>query len=482
MSTFYTEIPKTFTRILNELNSRDIRYSIIGSIAAYSYLGRLERIPNDLDLVCLSEDLPLVDGVLRSEGFSQKRIEGEPEGTHVAYVKSSSHNHDDFYKIHVVVDRLLLLDDSYQKIETDYPLEEAIAHPIRIQIDNVFMHVPPIEDLVIMKMVFSLKESDAPKHFHDLSSLLRHPAIDIQYLKRKVVKSGSLFVRILRRRDYLIENLKAPQWLIEFLMSLELQTWNDVAEAYCHQRTHTAYSTLMETPSVMRMIRSASIKGKRALDAGCGGGLYMSKLQALGFDTIGSDISSRMLSIAKRKKTHKGNESTDLVAADSSLQCFRSEVFDLVVAGFLLDNVADFICTIEEFARILKKDGVLIVSLPHPFKTSMRTNVFKESGTVSEVEEAYDYFKQRQVVEEWDIGGKAARMIIHHRPLKDYLGPLFRFGFVIEDIDEPEPPKSFPRKVVQKRERVPTFIVFLARKVGSIKSKESLKDADRILS
>ena len=99
------------------------------------------------------------------------------------------------------------------------------------------------------------------------------------------------------------------------------------------------------------------IKGKKALDAGCGDGRLSEQLMKFGADVSGCDVSEEMIKICNKKFIGK-----DFIVADVENMPYPDESFDLIVSTFVivhLDFLEDFF---DECFRILKPEGTLIVS------------------------------------------------------------------------------------------------------------------------
>jgi len=77
------------------------------------------------------------------------------------------------------------------------------------------------------------------------------------------------------------------------------------------------------------------VKGRTALDFGCGTGRSTRFLKALGFETTGVDISEDMLSLA-RELDPNGDY---ILVEDGSLSPIRGETYDLVLSAFTFDNI-----------------------------------------------------------------------------------------------------------------------------------------------
>lgn len=79
----------------------------------------------------------------------------------------------------------------------------------------------------------------------------------------------------------------------------------------------------------------AHVRGRRALDFGCGTGRSTRFLGGLGFDTVGVDISSRMLARAREIDP----EGDYRQVPDGDLSSLERGSFDLVLSVFTFDNI-----------------------------------------------------------------------------------------------------------------------------------------------
>lgn len=114
-------------------------------------------------------------------------------------------------------------------------------------------------------------------------------------------------------------------------------------------------------PSLLRK----HVKGKRAVDFGCGTGRSTRFLQTLGFTTTGLDISGEMVAIARQRDP----EGIYRVVDNRSFGTLPTDGFDLVQSAFTFDNIPGFGQKVQLFRRLrdlLAEGGILvnIVSTP----------------------------------------------------------------------------------------------------------------------
>jgi len=99
---------------------------------------------------------------------------------------------------------------------------------------------------------------------------------------------------------------------------------------------------------------------RRVLDAACGEGYGTAILSAAGAaSVVGVDIDPEVVAHARARY------GIDALAADVSELPFPADEFDLVVSFETIEHVADPERALDELARVLKPDGMLIISTPN---------------------------------------------------------------------------------------------------------------------
>jgi len=135
-------------------------------------------------------------------------------------------------------------------------------------------------------------------------------------------------------------------------MESQEQTWDKISKKWAKFRTKIS-------PSVEGFL--INIKGK-VLDVGCGSGRNFIKLK--GIKIFGIDFSQKMLDLAK-KRAKEIKIKVDLKKAESNNLPFENNYFDAVLCYALLhciDSKKDRKKTIEEVYRVLKPNGIALIS------------------------------------------------------------------------------------------------------------------------
>ncbi len=104
------------------------------------------------------------------------------------------------------------------------------------------------------------------------------------------------------------------------------------------------------------------IRGKNTLDIGCGSGLQTIMLTNLGAKVVGIDIAEGLIRLANYKIQNQKLDSFCLNSDAESLP-FKDESFDIVnCCGSVLDYIINHKKGIKEMGRVLKPNGVLLLS------------------------------------------------------------------------------------------------------------------------
>jgi len=97
------------------------------------------------------------------------------------------------------------------------------------------------------------------------------------------------------------------------------------------------------------------IQGKKVLDIGCGKGRFLKILKEQGAIVWGIDTSRKLLEIAKKISGAK------LSVASATNLPFNDETFDYLLCIEVLQHIPDTKEAIAEMARVVKKDGYIII-------------------------------------------------------------------------------------------------------------------------
>ncbi len=134
------------------------------------------------------------------------------------------------------------------------------------------------------------------------------------------------------------------------------------AEAYAElEFPGTYYLAYRDLPAII----GEHVRGRKAVDFGCGAGRSTRFLRKLGFDAVGVDISEHML--ARARERDPGGEYR--LVPDGDLGGFAAGTCDLVLCAFTFDNIPTMekkIALLKSLKRLLNVGGriVNLVSAP----------------------------------------------------------------------------------------------------------------------
>lgn len=132
--------------------------------------------------------------------------------------------------------------------------------------------------------------------------------------------------------------------------------------------------------------------GMDALDMGCGSGIFSFYLARRGLNVIGLDGSPEMLAICEAEKQKQ--EITNVHFLQGTLPDLAGIVLpqvQLIISSSVLEYIPALDETLRLFARLLRHDGVLILSLPNQF--SIGRNYYRLKYRLRRQPEVYGYIK-----------------------------------------------------------------------------------------
>lgn len=222
--------------------------------------------------------------------------------------------------------------------------------------------------------------------------------------------------------------------------------WEETSSEYQEGREvdfDTVYWGGKGYPSEEDLNLLGDVKGKDILEVGCGAGEISIALALKGADCTGIDISKEQLALA-RKRAEERNVDVDFIQGDfEEMEEIDDKSKDLVVSVFALDWAQDIRKVFSDVHRILRKGGIFVFTVQHPFY-----NCFSEPD--EEFELKHSYFKR----ETRDEG-------IHFNifTVGDLVNGLIETGFEVERVVEPEPlEEEFPegkRHGLEKMKMIP---------------------------
>lgn len=201
---------------------------------------------------------------------------------------------------------------------------------------------------------------------------------------------------------------------------------------------------------------------KRVLDIGCGFGWHCAYAKEHGAAyVLGTDISERMLSVAKEKTAGLGIAYQKLAMEDID---FAADSFDVVISSLALHYTPDFGDVCRRVNRCLTQGGSFVFSCEHPVFTAQGTQDWHYDAEGRMVHWPVDDYFVEGKRESIFLGEKVVKF---HKTLTTYLNTLLEEGFAINKVIEPQPAEHLLDAVAGMRDelRRPMMLLVAATKL-----------------
>ena len=195
-----------------------------------------------------------------------------------------------------------------------------------------------------------------------------------------------------------------------------------------------------------------SLRGKKVLELGCGGGQCSVAFAKKGAQVTGVDISEEQLKFAKRLATKHKVSIHFIESSFQNLKGVKPNSQDVVFSAWAFQYSPDLKRVFKKAYQLLKQQGLFVFCVEHPFLQCV-------DSTSSKITKSY--FKAGKL-DEGDF-------VEYQRKMSDLYNPLSASGFDILEIREPysgnrdvwNKDKNFQRSRISK---IPSTIIFKARK------------------
>jgi 2-polyprenyl-3-methyl-5-hydroxy-6-metoxy-1,4-benzoquinol methylase len=191
--------------------------------------------------------------------------------------------------------------------------------------------------------------------------------------------------------------------------------------------------------------------GERVLDIACGAGRFARRMAALGATVIAIDHAEKFLNRA-RERTTENIERIQYLKLDVgdplALMSLGEGCFDATVCTMALMDMSSITPLISALSKILTPQGRFVFSVIHPvFNSGTARHVaeqFEHDGevttrsgiTITEYTEPFAY-------KGLGIPGQPEPQYYFHRPISLLFNTCFKYGFVLDGMEEPVFPKGF---------------------------------------
>lgn len=155
--------------------------------------------------------------------------------------------------------------------------------------------------------------------------------------------------------------------------SLVKLAYDSIGSDFGKKRTHTWDFVV----NWLKSKKNTSDDKLKLLIAGCGNGRHVRLASELGFEVIAVDISDTMVKATKSEEMKNGRDGSNIFVSDICNLNFGNDEFDLIISIAVLHHLPFNLCelALNEFSRILKKNGELLVSCWDPSAPSVKSGI-----------------------------------------------------------------------------------------------------------
>lgn len=214
---------------------------------------------------------------------------------------------------------------------------------------------------------------------------------------------------------------------------------------------HNDYSQMLDKANklsngIFHKLFKDSLSGKKVLDIGCGDGSDLKTFHSKGALVYGLDPSQEFLTKAKH------NNPSGVFALGVGEQIpFEDNFFDIVVSKWAIQTSPNVNKVLSEAARVLKKNGKLVILTKHP--------IMQWLEKVRDYGHGADYYRQMLVTS--NIYSNSIKLTEPSHTLNEYLNVEFLSNFELTRFEEFT---DFPASEQLNNDIYPTFFIIEANK------------------
>jgi SAM-dependent methyltransferase len=192
-----------------------------------------------------------------------------------------------------------------------------------------------------------------------------------------------------------------------------------------------------ERRAALYVEQGALAPGRRALELGCGTGLFTEKVARSGATLVGIDLSQDLLARARARTASLPN--VRLTCGNAEETGFPDASFDAVYGSSILHHL-DLDRALREVARVLRPGGVAVFTEPNIVNPQVAVmfhlHLTKKYFGVSPDERAFSRFRAAAALRRAGLGGQRVRPFdfLHPATPEALCGTAARVGRVLERL------------------------------------------------
>jgi len=229
-----------------------------------------------------------------------------------------------------------------------------------------------------------------------------------------------------------------------------VETWDRLAEWWDDKiGDGNEFQDYLIEPATERML--ALKAGQQVLDIACGAGRFARRMASMGAVVTAIDQAERFLNRAQ-DRTVENNDRIQYLKLDATdtaaILSLGKGRFDAAVCTMALMDMSSITPLISSLPTLLKPQGRFVFSVTHPVFNSGTAHhiaeqyeqegeiVVRSGITITDYAEPFSY-------KGFGIPGQPELQYYFHRPINLLFNTCFKYGFVLDDVEEPVFPKGF---------------------------------------
>lgn len=211
--------------------------------------------------------------------------------------------------------------------------------------------------------------------------------------------------------------------------------WNKMAKWYDSVvgKGGHGYHQKYAIPTTIKLLELK--KGQAILDMGCGQGVLSTMVKKAGCGYFGVDSSRTMIKNAMIRHKKEGKFFVGSASKISKIPEINFIKFDSAVFLLSIQDMDPLGKIIKETAKLLKKDGKIIIFLLHPAFRIPRQSGWSVDKSRNLVSRRVDRYLTTKVIP-LNTRVNNITSFFYHRPIQTYFRELGKNGFVVDWFEE----------------------------------------------
>jgi 2-polyprenyl-3-methyl-5-hydroxy-6-metoxy-1,4-benzoquinol methylase len=247
-------------------------------------------------------------------------------------------------------------------------------------------------------------------------------------------------------------------------MNYDKDKWAKIAQNYMEERLTKSNSAILLDKLIFSYFKNdIQYQKKTVLDYGAGSGAQTIEIAKYSSNVVAYEpiCEMRELIINNSREISNIHIISEIYPKD------YEKKFDIIVCSKVLDHVADISSVLLSMHIMLKENGVLLLTVPHPIKYSGDWILEKNNALYYKI----DHYFNEGVIYRNRINSLGTMFLenfkCHHRTVSTYFMNLIEAGFLVKKLLEPFPSHKNESNQLKTStsQRIPNSLFFECHKV-----------------